>query len=151
MLLFSSFLVHANNGVSRELAVIKKVMEARQARVDKAMQDVKNSYIDPRQFVLKKMPHEKMKFEGRMLKCQISHFSWKGKQDGYEYEDCVFTFNIKSDDDVRAMLNTVARRGLEGWEIDRSEQTAQKNIMADNIINKEKYRFKRKYPTKITP
>lgn len=142
-LLTGSLHATANDNIAHELAVLKKVMEARQARVEKAMKDVRNSQLNPQQFVMHKLPHEMTKFEGRTLKCKISHFSWLGKLDGYEYEDCIFSFNIKSDDEIKAMFNTIANRGLNGWEIDRIEQTGQNNVAANQIKNVEKYRFKR--------
>ncbi|MFT6910710.1 MAG: hypothetical protein ACJAS1_007443 [Oleiphilaceae bacterium] len=143
VLLAPTFVV-ANDDVASALADIKKVMKARESRVNKAMWDVEKSQLNPDEFVLKKMPHEQMKFEGEPLKCRISHFSWTGKKDGYEYEDCTFLVNIKSDEDIRGMMVAIAKRTINGWEIDRNELTSQQNLRAEKIVNKEKYRFRRK-------
>lgn len=148
LLISSIFLVpsfvEATDDIASVLADVKKVMKVRESRVSKAIMDVENSQLNPDDFVLSKMPHEQMKFEGKPLKCRLSHFSWIGKQDGYDYEDCIFSVNIKSDEDIKGMMVAIAQRTLDGWEIDRNELTSQQNMRPEKIVNKEKYRFRRK-------
>jgi hypothetical protein len=134
----------ANDEFDNVLDDVKRVMKAREARVNKAMAAVENAQLDPSDFVIKKLPHEKMKFDGEPLKCRASYFTWLGKQDGYEYEDCTFTVNIKSDADINGMMLAIAQRTLNGWEIDRNDLKSQENMRPEKIINEEKYRFKRK-------
>lgn len=140
-----SFNAHSNNeDLAYELGRIKQIMGDRQSRIDKSLSSIKKSKLKKDDFVLQQLPHEKMTFEGMPLKCSRTTFPWLGKQDGYEYQDCIFKVNIKSDADIKSMMITIGRRTLDGWEIDRTELSSQKDVRAEKVINKEKYRFKRK-------
>jgi hypothetical protein len=130
--------------VASVITKIKNVMNDRQSRISKAMSDVENGKLNKEDFVLKEMPHQRIKFEGVPLKCTRTTFPWLGKLDGYEYEDCIFKVNIKSDADIKGMMIAVAQRTLDGWEVDRNELKSQENIRAEKMMNKERYRFRRK-------
>mgnify|MGYP000262354957 CR=1 FL=1 len=143
-LMMTSTYVEASSDIDQALAKIKRVMLDREARVKEALQAVELSKLDPKEFIIEKLPHESIKLEGEPLKCKKAFFPWLGKQDGYEYEDCVFTVNIKSDADIKGMMLAIANRTIDGWEIDRNELTNQQNLKQMNVVNEEKYRFKRK-------
>lgn len=137
-------LIEASDEFETTLADVKKVMKSRESRVNQAMLDVESSILEANDFIVKKLPHESLRMEGEPLKCRKSHFPWLGKQDGYEYEDCTFLVNIKSDADIKGMMLAIAKRTLDGWEIDKNELTSQENLRPEKILNKEKYRFRRK-------
>ncbi|MFT7008993.1 MAG: hypothetical protein ACJAXJ_003541 [Colwellia sp.] len=140
-----SFSAYSNDeDLVYELYRIKQIMSDRQSRIDKSLSDIQKSKLNKDDFVIQQLPHEKINFEGVPLKCSKTRFPWLGKQDGYEYEDCIFKLNIKSDADIKSMMITIGRRTLDGWEIDRTELSSQKNLRAEKVLNKEKYRFKRK-------
>lgn len=145
MITVISFSAYSNDeDLAHELDRIKQIMSDRQSRIDKSLSAIKNSKLNKDDFVIQQLPHEKVRFEGVPLKCTRTNFVWLGKQDGYEYEDCIFKLNIKSDADIKSMMVAIGRRTLDGWEIDRTELTSQKNLRAEKVLNKEKYRFKRK-------
>ena len=130
--------------IKKELDAIKKVMNDRQSRIEDSLKNIENSRLDSNDFVFNQMPHQKIKVKGTPLKCHKTYFPWPGKVDGYEYEDCIFKVNIKSKTDIQGMMAAINNRIISGWEIERSELTSQNNLHTEKVINKEKYRFKRK-------
>ena len=141
---FSFGALSNDEAISQAIMQVKKIMTERQARIADSFASIQNSRLKKEDFVLDKLPHKGVSIQGVPLKCLSTNFFWLGKQDGYEYEDCIYHVDIQSDADIKSMMVTLSQRTVDGWEIDRTELSSQESKNPSKTVNKEKYRFKRK-------